>query len=88
MLPWGNAVYLPNMTESPPPAPICRNAAVMLLPSSPCVMPSCIVASPALYAASVMSFAYCRHAMSAADLIVRQPAVTGVARTICADGIA
>ena len=60
----------------------------MLPPSSPCVIPSRRVASPALNAASVMSLAYCRHAISAGDLIIRQPAVTGVASTTCEAGAA
>ena len=51
-------------------------------------MPSCSVARPALNAASVMCIAYCMLAISAADLIIRQPAVIGVARTICEAGSA
>ena len=39
--------------------PAAGRRRVMLPPSSPCVMPSRSVASPALNAASVMSFAYC-----------------------------
>ena len=58
----------------------------MLPPSSPCVMPSRSDARPALKAASVMSIAYCMFASSAGDLIIRQPAVTGVASTICEAG--
>ena len=43
-------------------------------------MPALSVANAALMAASVMSFARCISAISAGDLIMRHPAVTGVAR--------
>ena len=81
MLPCGNAVYLPNCAPAPPPgAPSASNAARMWLPNSNCVMPSASVANAALYASMVMSLARCISAISAGDLIIRQPAVTGVAR--------
>ncbi len=82
MLPWGNAVNLPKLTEAPPPgAPSARWAAAMLARRSSCVMPSRKVANAARNASMVMSLAFCISANSVADLIIRQPAVTGSAST-------
>ena len=88
MLPCGKAVYWPKPIIAEPLEPSARNAGRMLPPSSPCVMPSRSVESAALNAAIVMSLACCISAISAGDLIIRQPAVTGVASTTCEAGAA
>ena len=51
----------------------------MLPESSYWLMPSCMVAKAAPKATTVMSLARCISASSAADLIERQPTVTGSA---------
>ena len=82
MLPCGNAVNLPKLTEAPPPGPpSARCAAAMWSRRSSCVMPSLNVSNAASKEASVMSIAFCISAISAADLIIRQPAVITSAST-------
>ena len=86
-LPCGNAEYLPKVTNAPselPPA--LRVSLATIAPTSPVDMPSLSDANAVPIAFSVMSFACCISAISAADLIMRPPAVTGVALTNCDDG--
>ena len=71
----------PKLAEIDPAAPsrscACREIAV----NSRGVIPSSSAAMLARKASYVMSLAFCISASSAADLIIRQPAVTGSAIT-------
>ena len=75
------------MTSAPSLVPPSRCVTDATLDDTSCCdMPGLSAFNVAPMAWSVMSFACCISAISAGDLIMRQPAVTGVAITYCALG--
>ena len=68
MLPCGNAVKVPKLTDALPGAPSARCAAAMFARKSSCVMPSRKVWNAARKASMVMSLAFCINASSVARL--------------------